>query len=178
MTKLVFIGDSLTQWYDWQRRFSDHEVSNLGISGETVEGLLARREHIRLQVHDPDFIFLMTGINDIANGQYHIFEPYHEIVRNFTTWYKKAQLVIQSILPVELEWIGSSVIDEANGRLERLAREFGADYLNVHRSFVDAAGKVKKGYLSDDGVHLNVRGYEAWSHDVERYLRTRDAGKK
>ena len=64
--KMVFIGDSLTQWFDWQRRFPGDAVMNLGISGEPVEGLLARREAIRENVHKPDYIFLMTGINDIA----------------------------------------------------------------------------------------------------------------
>ena len=62
---LVFIGDSLTQWFDWQRRFPDDAVMNLGISGETVEGLLSRREAIREKVHNPDIIFLMSGINDL-----------------------------------------------------------------------------------------------------------------
>ena len=75
MSNLVFIGDSLTQWCDWDRRFPEHTVTNLGISGETVEGLLARRERIHAQIVDPDFLFLMTGINNIANEQYDILPP-------------------------------------------------------------------------------------------------------
>jgi lysophospholipase L1-like esterase len=67
--QLVFIGDSLTQWFNWQGRFPDYVVVNLGISGETVEGLLARRERIRSQINDPEDVFLMSGINNIANEQ-------------------------------------------------------------------------------------------------------------
>ncbi len=100
---LVFIGDSLTEWYDWQRRFPDYQVTNLGISGEPVEGLLDRRDRIRSQIDNPDGIFLMTGINNIAMEQYDIALPYREIVRNLTSWYKQTKLVVQSILPVELE---------------------------------------------------------------------------
>ena len=79
---LVFIGDSLTEWGDWEQRFPGYNVTNLGISGETVEGLLARRERIRTKIENPDFVFLMTGINNIATGHYDIFPPYREIVRN------------------------------------------------------------------------------------------------
>jgi len=53
---------------------SDYEVVNLGISGETVEGLLARRESIRSQIDGHEYVFLMTGINNIANEQYGITE--------------------------------------------------------------------------------------------------------
>jgi lysophospholipase L1-like esterase len=171
MTKtIVFIGDSLTQWFDWESRFPEYHVMNLGISGETVDGLLARRERIHSQVENPDTIFLMTGINNIANEQYEVLVPYREIVRNLTRWYKKSKVVIQSILPVGLTWISNNVIEETNRQLERIAREFHAEYLDVYSLFVDAKGMPKKGYLSDDGVHLGRTGYEVWANEVERFL--------
>jgi lysophospholipase L1-like esterase len=171
MTKhLVFIGDSLTGWFDWQRRFPDYTVSNLGISGEPVEGLLARREHIRGTIENPDYLFLMTGINNIAIEQYDFFGPYREIVRNLTTWYRRSAVVVQSILPVSLEWIGNEVIKDANRRLEQIAHEYYAGYLDVYRFFVDSLGFPKKGYLQDDGVHLSSSGYEVWADLVESFL--------
>jgi lysophospholipase L1-like esterase len=168
---LIFIGDSLTQWFDWQRRFSDYNVVNLGISGETVEGLLARRERIRSQIENPDFIFLMTGINNIANEQYDITESYREIVRNLATWYKKTRIVVQSILPVDLAWISNNVIQNANRHLDLIAREYQAEYLDIHSSFTDSKGNPRKGFLSDDGVHLANKGYEAWAEVVDRFLK-------
>jgi len=171
MTKnLVFIGDSLTQWFDWQRRFPANDVQNLGISGETVEGLLDRRDRIRSQIEDPDYLFLMTGINNIANGQYDIIVPYREIVRNLTTWYKQSTIVVQSILPVTLEWTNNDVIKDTNRRIEQIARELGAIYLDIYSLFVDPKGEPRPGYLSDDGVHLAAKGYNAWADEVERFL--------
>ncbi len=169
--KLVFIGDSLTQWCDWDRRFPEHQVTNLGISGETVERLLARRERIRAQIDNPDFIFLMTGINNIASEQYDIVPPYREIVRNLATWYKQATVVVQSILPIDVTWIDNTVIKDANRHLEQIARALGAEYLDVYTLFVDAHGRPKKGYLSDDGVHLADKGYDAWTKAVERFFK-------
>ncbi len=172
---IVFIGDSLTEWFDWQGRFPDYRVLNLGISGEPVEGLLARRDRIRAALDNPDYLFLMTGINNIAMGQYDITGPYREIVRNLTTWYKRSKMVIQSILPVALEEISNNVIRDANRTLERIAREYRADYLDIYRHFVDSQGFPKSEFLQDDGVHVSSRGYEIWAGAVEKFLQ-RDAG--
>ena len=170
---LVFIGDSLTQWCNWEQRLPGYTVTNLGISGETVEGLLARRERIRARIDDPDFIFLMIGINNIASDQYDIIAPYREIVRNLTTWYKRSTVVVQSILPVDLEWVSNTAIQDANRQLNAIAREYEAEYLDVFRLFVDAKGTPKNGFLSDDGVHLAERGYDVWAKEVERFLNNR-----
>jgi lysophospholipase L1-like esterase len=168
---LVFLGDSLTQWFDWQRRFPDFNVTNLGIAGERVEGLIARRERIRSQLGSPDCIFLMTGINNIANGQPDITAPYREIVRNLTTSYKNSKVVVQSILPTALEWISNDAIRDANRSLREIAREYHAEYLDIYSIFVDSEGNPRSGYLSDDGVHLAGKGYEAWANEVERFLK-------
>jgi len=170
MAKLVFIGDSLTEWFDWQKRFSKHHVTNLGISGEPVEGLLARRERIRASIDSPDYIFLMTGINNLANEQDDIIDPYREIVRNLSTWYKKTKIVVQSILPVTLEWMDNNVIKNANYRISQIARKYHAEYLDVYGLFVNAKGVPRSEYLQEDGVHLSSKGYEVWANEVKRFL--------
>jgi len=167
---LVFIGDSLTEWYDWQERFPAYRATNLGISGETVEELLGRRDHIRDRVKDPDIIFLMSGINNILSERYEIAVPYREIVRNLSTWYKSATVVVQSLLPVDMPWIANDTIRTINRRLSDLAREHNADYLDVYSAFVYKNGKPISELLSDDGVHLAAGGYEVWATTVEVYL--------
>jgi lysophospholipase L1-like esterase len=170
MLNLVFLGDSLTEWFDWQGRFPQYRVTNLGISGEPVEGLLNRCERIYALIDDPDFIFVMSGINNLAMEQYDIIFPYRDIIRNLTTRHKEALIVVQSILPVDLPWISNSIIIDTNSRLEQIARQDGAEYLDIHRLFVNSEGHPHPGYLSDDGVHLAGRGYEVWAREVEKFL--------
>ncbi len=175
MTKqLVFIGDSLTEWFDWQRRFPRETVLNLGLAGDSLEGLLMRREQIRRRIGDkqPDYIFVMIGINNLVNGRHDISEPYREFVRNLTTWYKRSKVVIQSILPATT-WISNTVVQDTNRTLEHIARENQADYLDLYGVFLDGKGNPKPGYLQEDGLHLSVKGYVAWSREVERYLKKR-----
>jgi lysophospholipase L1-like esterase len=167
---LVFIGDSLTEWYDWAERFPDHTVLNLGISGETVEELLARRDRIRGIVTAPDRVFLMTGINNILTERYEIAASYAEAVRSFTTWWKGATIVVQSLLPVDMPWISNDLVRDINRRLAEIAREHRADFLDLYSLFVDNDGKPRSGYLSDDGVHLANKGYAVWADAVEGYL--------
>jgi lysophospholipase L1-like esterase len=171
---LVFIGDSLTEWFDWQERFPAYRVLNLGISGETVEELLGRRDRIRSRVESPDFIFLMTGINNILSESYDITRPYAEFVRNLTTWYKGATVVVQSLLPVDMPWIKNDTIRTINRYLAEIAREHNAEYLDVYAAFTDANGNPKPGLLSDDGVHLAGKGYDVWAKTVENYLSKAD----
>jgi lysophospholipase L1-like esterase len=168
---LVFIGDSLTEWYDWQERFPAYLVLNLGISGETVGELLERRDHIRSRIESPFAIFLMTGINNVLSEQYDITGPYAEIVRNLTTWYKGATIVVQSLLPVDMPWIKNDTIRLINRHLAEIAKEHGAEYLDVYAAFTDADGNPKPGLLSDDGVHLANKGYEVWAKVVEEHLK-------
>jgi lysophospholipase L1-like esterase len=170
MKNLVFIGDSLTEWYNWQKRFPEYQITNLGISGEPVESLLGRLDRIRASIDDPDFIFLMTGINNIAMEQHDITGPYREIVRNLSTWYKKSKVVIQSILPVALEWISNNAIRETNRHLEQIAREFRVEYIDVYSLFIDSKGNPRSEYLQDDGVHLSNKGYDVWANEVELFL--------
>jgi len=175
--RLVFLGDSLTEWYTWDRRFPSYDVLNLGISGETVDEMLERRMFIRSRAGNPDAIFLMTGINNILQEHFAIIEPYREVVRNMATWWKHAIIVVQSLLPVEYSWISNDTIRDLNRHLQETAREFSVDYLDVYASFVDAAGSVRPGLLSDDGVHLAAKGYDVWSARVAAFLeqRFRDA---
>jgi hypothetical protein len=37
---ILFLGHSLIEFFDWQKRFPDHLAVNLGKAGESVEGLL------------------------------------------------------------------------------------------------------------------------------------------
>ena len=78
--------------------------------------------------------------------------------------------MVQSLLPVDGRWVSATVLQDINRQLKEIAREFNAEYLDVYGLFVDAKGVPKNGYLSDDGVHLAEKGYDAWAREVERFL--------
>ncbi len=171
MKNIAFIGDSLTEYFDWQERFPGCRVINLGVSGETVEGLLDRLERVRSRINDPDIIFIMTGINNIAMEQYDIAGDYKEIVSKLTSWLKNSKIVVQSVLPVRLEWVNNNVIQDINRHLKQIAGEFSAKYLDVYGLFIDSQGNPTSENLLDDGVHLSEEGYRVWAGAVDAFLK-------
>ena len=53
---LLFIGDSLIQFFDWQKRFPAYQITNLGVAGESVQGLLARIPALNERMEAPDWL--------------------------------------------------------------------------------------------------------------------------
>lgn len=169
--RLMFIGDSLTEYYDWHLRFPDYQVYNLGISGERVEELYGRLPRVISKIKEVDFIFLMTGINNIAMEDYDILNSLKAVIKTLSSSYKGATVVVQSILPVNLYWVDNTQIKAINRALKEMATSYGADYLDIYTLFIKESEKAEERYLLADGVHISNQGYEVWAKAVEEYLR-------
>ncbi len=169
--RLMFIGDSLTEFYDWERRFPQHEVLNLGISGERAEELFDRLPRVISKVKEADFIFMMTGINNIAMEDFDILGACRGIISMMTSNYKNTVVVVQSVLPVYLYWIDNRLIKSINMSLKEIADKYKAEYLDIYSHFIVRDDKANRLLLLEDGVHISDKGYEVWSQAVEEYLR-------
>jgi len=166
---IFFLGDSLTEFFDWQQRFHEHEVLNLGLAGETVQGLSARIRRIIGNASAPDILFIMTGINNLVMDDYEILGQYKRILKSLKTAYPSTTIVLQSILPVTM-WGDNRKIEEINRALRGIAGELKIMFLDVYSRFVDEMGRPQGQYLQEDGVHVSEKGYEAWSAKVEEFL--------
>jgi len=170
--RLLFLGDSLIEYFDWAERFPDHDVYNLGIAGETVAGLNSRLSSIFRKVKDPDMVFIMTGINSMAMGDEGIADTYQDIVHALHQAFPAAQIYILSLLPVSFPFIDNEDIRAMNVRLRHIAAEEGLFYLDLHTLFIDQKKRPIARYLLDDGVHVSEEGYRVWSDEIERVLST------
>ncbi|NOZ68616.1 MAG: GDSL family lipase [Deferribacteres bacterium] len=167
---LLFLGHSLIEYFDWQERFPAHNAVNLGVAGETVEGLLARVLKIKDVCPEADMIFIMTGINNVAMGDTGFFETYRVILEKLSSYYPGAKVFVHSILPVRVDFMTNEPVREANVRLKELSEASGVEYLDIYSKFVDAGGEPVREYLLDDGVHLTARGYAVWSEVLEEII--------
>ena len=164
---IVMIGDSLTEFFDWQGRFPRQRVLNLGIAGEPVEGLLRRVSCMHDAIARADLILVMSGINNIAMGDYDIIPKYEKILNTIISDSTGAGVIIESVLPVRLSWLDNVEIEKINSGLQKIAQRKKIRYFDLYSLFVDARGKPIPEYLSEDGVHLSERGYEVWSAAIE-----------
>lgn len=161
---ILFIGDSLMEYYAWEKRFPGHRAWNLGVSGETVEGLLRRLPRITGESPRADLIFIMTGINNVAMEDRGFLGAYREVITTLAAVYPGAHVYVNSLLPTLLPFVSRHLIISVNEELRKLAEETGAVYLDIHRAFM--GGNLRK-LLAPDGVHLSDKGYELWSHIIE-----------
>lgn len=168
--KILLTGDSLIEFFDWQARFPDHHVWNLGMAGETVEGLLMRMDRIIDYVAAPDRIFVMTGINNVAMDDLGFLGAYRRVIARLSASFPQAEIYVHSLLPTMLDWVSNRAIQGLNEKIGEMARETGAVFVNLYTHFVDSSGEPIEAYLLPDGVHLSAQGYAEWSAVVEEII--------
>lgn len=176
--KIVALGDSLTIGFPFEQRYSwpgilEREkglnIINMGINGDTVEGMLERfYDHVvKLS---PDLVVITGGTNDVFNKV-----PLDLMKKNLLEMIKRAEA--NEITPV----IGIiPPIDEPTLRLKLkgfvdFLRDLKHHYstIDFYSALVDEKEDRIKEEYDLDGVHPNKKGYEkmaeaAW--DVLKHL--------
>ncbi|HSG68109.1 MAG TPA: GDSL-type esterase/lipase family protein [Bacteroidales bacterium] len=170
---ILFIGDSLTEWFDLEGFFPEISITNEGIAGDTTYGVLERVEDIPLQ--DYSKIFLMIGINDIFNGflREDIVENIELIIENLQTYASQSKLFVQSLLPVNESAIGThyglnTLINGINDDIKDHCEARHVSYLDLHKHFLSDQ-EMKREYTTD-GAHLSATGYHLWAEKIEAFL--------
>jgi len=176
----VLVGDSISLWFPTELLPPERYWLNQGISGETSAGLLRR-----LDLFDqtrPQTIFVMIGINDLLRGvsDETLLANQRLILKDLQAAHPQAQIVLQSILPhaetpiweghSRLVAIPNQRIQAINARLEEMARESGAYFLDLYPLFANPEGYLRP-ELSTDGLHLSPQGYQTWSIALQVYNR-------
>jgi lysophospholipase L1-like esterase len=169
---IVFLGDSITQGGDWGAWFPEVNAVNQGIGGDTTDDVLRRLDAVVAAA--PDEILLLVGTNDLGTRQSveHLVRNIQSIMVELRRDLPGARMLLQSILPRGREF--SDRIQEANIHLRQFAATVHAQYLDLWPTFALADGELNPLY-SDDRLHLNSAGYDAWLSELRPGLvRLRD----
>jgi lysophospholipase L1-like esterase len=118
-------------------------------------------------------LFLMIGINDLNMG--HTVDQmeagYRELLQRIRTSAPRLRVYIQSVLPTGGAHAKQNAsVRDFNRRLQKLAAEFGHDYLDLHRLMVDEQGELKAEFTAD-GLHLKEAAYRIWRDEVIRAMK-------
>jgi lysophospholipase L1-like esterase len=174
---ILFIGDSLTNAFEWSEFFqngSQTVLLNRGVTGAGVEFLIEEFEGIFLSSYDVQKIFIMIGINDIRQKSFNMdkfIRDYNLLIDKALEHFNRGEICVQSILPVRKSQIPSETIKVANKQLQALAYSKGICYIDLFNPLADENGYLNEKY-AQEGVHLSPLGYRLWMDQLRPYLAT------
>lgn len=169
---VAFVGDSLTNWGDFERVFADKNCVNLGILGDTINDCRSRL-HL-LQKSGAKKVFLLIGINSfiLVNENFNVaMTSYEELIKEIKEACPDIEIYLESLLPVSTlynYYINPTEMALFNRNMKQIAEKYGAEYIDIH-TFYDVDGYLDS-RLTTDGVHLTAAGYQDWYDTVADYL--------
>ena len=160
---IVFIGDSLTLGENFQQYFPDKKIVNLGVYGDTLAEI-SKRAYIISHLN-PEMIFIEGGINSLQfSNADTLATTYESMLVEIMTDNPGARVFIQSIFPIsnkrQLGGRTNENIVILNTRLQDIAEEHGATYIDLHSVYV-LNGEMNPEYTKD-GVHLKNEYKYLW----------------
>ncbi|OPC53290.1 SGNH/GDSL hydrolase family protein [Elizabethkingia miricola] len=202
MINCLCFGDSITYgeydgvsggWTDILKRYfhsrfineniEELNVFNLGIGGETTNGLVNRfsTEADARRSPDQNLIFFAYGANDVAMKEGKRMTDVIKLRANLQEVVEKAKkitpyLYIISILPVASAIDGitvpsgkqrsNQIIEEYNQSLQEFAAQHEIVFIDLYHSFF----AEKDILLSGDGVHPNDKGYQFIAEHIKPFI--------
>lgn len=186
MAHYIIFGDSITQGFNdltggWVERLResltlDDYIFNLGISGDTSEGLLVRFEaelKPRLSTEgEPNNILISISSNDSAfiNLEKHCWVPIERYRNNLLQLIKVARKYTDKIILIGSEPIDQNKVDPipwepTMSYKTELIKQYGEAMKTISMQekvkFVDLFNLLPVNYIQtlDDGVHPNTSGH-------------------
>ena len=169
---IVFFGDSLTYYGDFASVFPNRVAFNLGLRGDTIQGMIDRIEQVRLL--QPKQVFLMAGINDVAHVSPDEFAVlYNHLLDAVFQAIPEAAIIVQTMLPVNNQDFDISCdntqIDACNSWIKRIAEERMLDCLDVNALYEENG--LLSLYLTRDGLHITNEAYTRWYIALKELLK-------
>ncbi len=147
MKKILFIGDSITEW----NPISHTYLENIGKAGATSDDIIKILEKTEGTFEKA---FILCGINDINNNisLEKIYANYLEILEITKKLANKIYVI--STLPTQVAFV-NTFVKELNERVKNIKE---IKFIDIYKEFLDKDNLLNKN-LSIDSVHLNDKGY-------------------
>ena len=178
--RVIFIGDSITDYWKLPDYFPGKPYLNRGIDGQTTPQMLVRFRQDVIDLH-PKVLVVLAGTNDVAG----VTGPTRneDIEANYASMAELARAhnipaVFSSLLPVynytedskeSFALRPAERILALNRWLKDYCSKNGFVYLDYFSALVDDRGMMKRN-LSDDGLHPNAAGYKLMAPLAEKAI--------
>jgi lysophospholipase L1-like esterase len=175
-TDIIMLGNSITDFAQWNELLQMNDVRNRGISGDITFGILERLDEVT--EGKPAKIFILIGINDIARNipDSVILDNYRRMIQRIKTESPKTKIYFNTLLPVNNTFPAKGQFNKdehvlyINEKLKKMEKTEGIAVIDIHPHFLDADKRLDKQYTYD-GLHLNAAGYKLWASILKPYLK-------
>lgn len=176
---IVFLGDSLTDFFRLGDYFPDVETYNRGIAGNTTLQVLERIDDVIAL--KPRVLFLQIGVNDILRLSRKVASPQNLTDRIFeiAAAFPETKVYISSLYPINRKRsiVSKIICFRANNKrimavnqaLATQCEERGYTYIDMYPRLLDEKGNMKRAYTLE-GLHLTAEGYCIVADTLRPYL--------
>jgi lysophospholipase L1-like esterase len=175
--RLLLLGDSLIEAWapSVQQLFYGHRgVLNLGIGGDTTQGLLWRISQLRLTSLQPKLIVLLIGTNNIwpTKAPDDVAAGVAEVVRQIQAWTPDSRILLVGLLPrgADASDPMRAIARKVNPIIARCADGVTVFYSDPGALLVEADGRLPDKIMPDH-LHPNWIGYGILSAALEPQIR-------
>lgn len=176
---IVFVGDSIFEWFPTDKIFSDLPIVNSGIVGNKTTDILSDMEG-RIYKYNPTKVFINVGTNDIEyEDSIELNEEVAQNIIKIAEGVKKnrqnSEIYIISIYPVNNNLPGAnnrhiSEIKSINSKLkEYCSKTEGIEYIDAFKELIDDNEMLDIDY-TNDGLHPNGLGYAKLTEILMKYI--------
>jgi lysophospholipase L1-like esterase len=178
--RVVFVGDSITDYWKLPDYFPGKPYINRGVDGQTTPEMLVRFRQDVIDLH-PKVVVVLAGTNDIAGVTGRTLNE--DIEANYASMAELARahgirVVFASVLPVHNYTHDAEESFALRPRdrilaLNKWLQDYCAKnhfvYLDYFSALVDEQGMLKR-TLADDGVHPTNAGYKIMASLAEKAI--------
>jgi acyl-CoA thioesterase I len=172
-SRVVFLGDSITQAWDLSVFFRGKSYVNRGISGQTTPQILLRLRQDVLALK-PEIVVILAGTNDLAENTGPTtlgmiednLKSMAELARENGVRPVLASVLPAAVYPWKPEIRPISEILMLNQWMKEYAAKEGIVYLDYYSALTNDQHGIKAEF-SGDGVHPNAAGYSIMAPLVE-----------
>jgi lysophospholipase L1-like esterase len=162
---ILFVGSSSIRMWRTRNSFPDLPVINRGFGGSHISDVICFAERIVLP-YRPEVIVFYAGDNDVAGGKsaQRVFEDYRRFAHLVHDRLPTTRIAFITIKPSGRRWSLWPEMNRANNLIRDLAQKderlFFAD---LGTPLLGSDGTPDSGLFLDDQLHLNAKGYAAWT---------------
>lgn len=181
---IYFEGDSITRRWgatdeqykdflaNWRQNFFGWNAANFGWGGDTTQNILWRLHNGELDNVNPKIIVVMAGTNNVGKLSPEGGEDPRiaDVTRGIKAILDvcrqkapKATIVLTAITPRNDNPAVMPIINRINANIAKFADGKRVRYLNINDRLADKEGRLFEGMANRDGLHLDVKGYQAWA---------------